>query len=64
MKAPCYRCGLILTFDTITVDRIVPGIEGGRYIRKNIRPACAPCNCETGGQLGAARKQAKAAQRS
>jgi 5-methylcytosine-specific restriction endonuclease McrA len=49
--APCYRCGIELTNDTITVDRIVPGRDGGRYTRDNIRPACAPCNSETGGML-------------
>ena len=54
--APCYRCGIRLTFTTMTVDRIIPGAEGGRYVRGNIRPACGPCNSETGGMLGAARR--------
>lgn len=45
----CYRCGELLTVDTVTVDRIVPGCRGGRYVRNNIRPACATCNSETGG---------------
>lgn len=45
----CYRCGELLTFETVTVDRIVPGCRGGRYVRNNIRPACAACNSETGG---------------
>lgn len=36
---------------TITVDRIVPGVEGGTYARTNIRPACSPCNCHHGGLL-------------
>jgi hypothetical protein len=49
--APCYRCAALLTFWTITVDRIIPGVLGGRYVRGNIRPACAPCNSETGGAL-------------
>lgn len=48
---PCYRCGATLTDETITVDRIVPGVAGGRYTRENIRPACGPCNSETGGAL-------------
>ena len=34
----------------LTVDRIVPGCQGGRYVRTNIRPACGPCNSETGGR--------------
>lgn len=45
----CYRCGTLLTVDTVTVDRIVPGCAGGRYVRNNIRPACATCNSVTGG---------------
>lgn len=45
----CYRCGCLLTVDTVTVDRIKPGCRGGTYRRDNIRPACGPCNSETGG---------------
>lgn len=33
----------------VTVDRIIPGCQGGTYRRNNIRPACGPCNSETGG---------------
>jgi hypothetical protein len=51
--APCsFNCGAVLTFETITIDRYpVPGCRGGRYIRGNIRPACAPCNSVHGGGL-------------
>lgn len=49
--APCYRCDETLDDTTITVDRIVPGVLGGTYRRSNIRPACGPCNSETGGAL-------------
>jgi hypothetical protein len=35
----------------LTVDRIIPGCQGGTYRRTNIRPACGGCNSETGGQL-------------
>jgi hypothetical protein len=60
----CYRCGCLLfnpdkaipreVLDRagavrLTVDRIVPGCQGGTYRRENIRPACGPCNSETGG---------------
>lgn len=48
---PCYRCATILDASTLTVDRIRPGCQGGRYIRSNIRPACGKCNSETGSQL-------------
>lgn len=47
----CYRCGDLLTVETVTVDRIIPGCQGGTYRRNNIRPACGPCNSETGGRL-------------
>lgn len=35
----------------LTIDRIIPGCEGGTYRRNNIRPACGGCNSETGGAL-------------
>lgn len=55
----CYRCGCLLTVDTVTVDRRIPGIEGGSYWdRMNLRPACGFDNSSTGGLLGAARKKA------
>jgi hypothetical protein len=38
---------------SVTVDRIVPGCRGGRYVQGNIRPACGPCNSELGGPLRA-----------
>lgn len=47
----CYRCGLLLTVETVTVDRIIPGCQGGTYKRSNIRPACLPCNSKTGATL-------------
>lgn len=54
----CYRCGRLLTVQTVTVDRIIPGCEGGTYRRNNIRPACGTCNSETGGALAGRRKEA------
>jgi hypothetical protein len=47
----CYRCGRLLTVDTVTVDRIRPGCKGGTYRRDNIRPACGRCNSITGVQV-------------
>lgn len=47
----CYHRGWLLTWKTLNVDRIIPGCEGGRYTRNNIRPACALCNSSTGGRL-------------
>jgi len=47
----CYRCGVLLTVETVTADRIIPGCKGGTYRRSNIRPACGRCNSSTGGAL-------------
>lgn len=55
----CYRCGVLLTARTVTVDRIRPGALGGTYRRDNIRPACGRCNSQTGAALGNARKAAR-----
>ena len=51
----CFRCGTALTewgevvpghglTERMTVDRIIPARDGGRYTRGNIRPACSFCN--------------------
>lgn len=53
----CYRCGCLLTESTVSPDRIIPGCEGGTYRRNNIRPACEPCQSQTGGELGAVRRR-------
>lgn len=47
----CYRCGELLNEAQLTVDRIVPGCLGGKYVRENIRPACGTCNSEAGATL-------------
>lgn len=47
----CYRCGKLLTVNTVTIDRVRPGAHGGTYKRFNIRPACAFCNSSTGAQV-------------
>lgn len=47
----CYRCGDLMTVSTLTVDRIIPGCQGGTYRRDNIRPACSFCNSSTGSRL-------------
>lgn len=54
----CYRCGRLLTVDTVTSDRVTPGCMGGRYLRDNLRPSCLDCQSYTGGVLGAARRKA------
>lgn len=45
----CWECPTMLTAETMTVDRVVPGIVGGSYWDKwNIRPHCAPCSRSQG----------------
>jgi hypothetical protein len=56
----CYRCGCLLTVETVTVDRIIPGCYGGTYRRNNIRPACGPCNSSTGAALASVPKPKQA----
>jgi len=57
--APCAAevhhkdCPGALTLDTLTVDRIIPGCDRGRYTRDNIRPAWGPCNSVHGSRLRA-----------
>lgn len=53
----CYRCGKLLWYAVVEVDRIVPGWRktakyprGGTYVRENIRPACERCNKITGNE--------------
>lgn len=58
LTCKCAHCGDPLTAATLTVDRIVPGAEGGRYVRGNIQPACSTCNSSQGGFLGNQRKVA------
>lgn len=53
------ECLVVVTFDTITVDRYpLSGVDGGTYRRGNIRPACGPCNFSAGGKMGNQRKRA------
>ena len=35
----------------MTVDRIVPGMHGWKYVAGNCRPVCAPCNVELGNAI-------------
>jgi hypothetical protein len=58
----CYRCGRLLTVDTVSPDRRIPGCEGGTYARDNIRPACEPCQSHTGGVLSGQRRAARRAE--
>lgn len=55
----CFRCGTLCTWETVEIDRIKPGCEGGKYTRNNIRPCCPRCNT----WLGAQAKKRKAERR-
>lgn len=46
----CFRCGDLLTWETVECDRIKPGCEGGRYQKNNIRPVCGDCNKTLSGE--------------
>jgi 5-methylcytosine-specific restriction endonuclease McrA len=45
----CYICGCPLTWETITIDHVVPKVLGGGNSKKNTKPACRPCNNAKGG---------------
>jgi len=50
-KCQCAHCGAWLTFETLTVDRIVPGEQGGTYRYANCQPSCATCAHRQGAEL-------------
>lgn len=56
-EAVCTFCPEMLTFETITVDRIIPGIEGGTYARDNIRPSCMKCASKQGADMSCERRK-------
>lgn len=58
---PCSACGRRLSARTLTVDRIIPGVLGGRYTQGNIRPMCAECNSRLGSELRWQRQRERAA---
>lgn len=43
-KAPCVYCGVNLSNETLSRDKILPGELGGRYNHENLLPACGHCN--------------------
>lgn len=59
VRALCsFGCGTYVTFETMQVDcHPIPRVFGGRYVRGNIRPACAPCNIAHGIELREAIKR-------
>jgi hypothetical protein len=45
-KAPCVCCGRNVTASTMSLDRIVPGSDGGTYKQGNLVPMDYDCNRE------------------
>jgi hypothetical protein len=41
---PCLNCGMQLDFDTVTMDRLIPGHDNGRYVLPNLIPLDYNCN--------------------
>lgn len=60
--APCMaeahhaECPGSVTFETVSVDRIRMGVDGGTYRRDNIRPAALCCNSYHGANQQRARR--------
>jgi len=45
----CAFCGKVLLYSTMTKDRFpIPGRDGGKYVKGNVRPACMSCNARDG----------------
>jgi hypothetical protein len=44
-------CLGVVDMETLSVDRIRPGLQGGTYRRGNIQPACQPCQTRQGNML-------------
>lgn len=41
IECPCVWCRKTVTYETMEVDRIIPGAS---YRRENVQPACRSCN--------------------
>lgn len=58
--ALCVTCPTIVDFESMTVDRITPGCEGGKYgppsDTSNCRIQCERCCARQGGYLAARRR--------
>lgn len=49
--ALCVTCPTVVDFETMTLDRIVPGVLGGTYALENLQPQCDRCCALQGGYL-------------
>lgn len=58
--ALCWQCPTIVDFESMFVDRIKPGAEGGKYGYRDLsnnRIHCERCSHRQGGLLAAARRR-------
>jgi hypothetical protein len=44
----CHYCPTILTYETATIEHLVPRSRGGTWMQENLVLACAPCNVKKG----------------
>jgi 5-methylcytosine-specific restriction endonuclease McrA len=49
--ALCVTCPTVVDLDTMTLDRIVPGMCGGTYALDNVQPQCERCSRRQGAYL-------------
>lgn len=60
LEVPCSECGQKVNGKTLIVDRIIPGAQGGRYTRDNIKPHCPDCSNRQGNRMTQDLRKAKA----
>jgi 5-methylcytosine-specific restriction endonuclease McrA len=44
----CYYCGVEKSWEELTIDHLTPKALGGDDSKKNLVPACEPCNIDKG----------------
>jgi hypothetical protein len=47
----CQLCGEVVLWGEATIDRVIPGSMGGRYVLDNAQLACGDCNSRKGSSL-------------
>jgi hypothetical protein len=47
----CQLCGEVVPWGEATIDRVIPGSMGGRYVMDNAQLACGGCNSRKGSSL-------------
>jgi 5-methylcytosine-specific restriction endonuclease McrA len=47
----CYLCGKLLTYQTATIDHVIPLSQGGFHCPNNAKIACKNCNSSKGNKV-------------